>query len=178
MQLCAPFALFFLNSSDKLLPVAIQLYQDKHNPVSVFSVGNITTKHTILEKVLDIYLKYHYPCLKYHYPCKVFTPGIDEHKWTLAKMWFNVVDSCHHQLCYHLGKFTLVSVSFCYLKCRCLNFRKVKKGNGFCFLICTTGLTHLAMDGVAVTVNRCLAKNHPIFRLLAPHFLYLFAINK
>ena len=45
-------------------------------------------------------------------------------------------------------------------------------------LISLIGLTHFAMDGVAVTVNRCLAKNHPIFRLLAPHFLYLFAIDK
>ena len=43
-------------------------------------------------------------CLNCYYPYKVFTPGIDEKKWTLVKMWFNVVDSCFHQVCYHLGK--------------------------------------------------------------------------
>ena len=64
--------------------------------------------HNINNKVSAIYLNY-------YYPYKVFTPGIDEHKWTLAKMWFNVVDSCYQELCYHLGKFTKVSDFHCHL---------------------------------------------------------------
>ena len=40
------------------------------------------------------------------------------------------------------------------------------------------GLTHMAMDAAGVATHRCLAPNHPVFRLLAPHFFYLFAINQ
>ncbi|KAK3737983.1 hypothetical protein RRG08_010029 [Elysia crispata] len=39
------------------------------------------------------------------------------------------------------------------------------------------GLTHLLMEGVTVATHRNLSQSHPIFKLLAPHFLYLIAIN-
>eukprot|EP00057_Strongylocentrotus_purpuratus_P026181 XP_011680655.1 PREDICTED: arachidonate 5-lipoxygenase-like [Strongylocentrotus purpuratus] len=40
------------------------------------------------------------------------------------------------------------------------------------------GFTHLIGEIVVIATNRCLSPSHPIFRLLAPHFLYLLAINK
>ncbi|CAG0917897.1 unnamed protein product [Notodromas monacha] len=39
------------------------------------------------------------------------------------------------------------------------------------------GLTHLIMEGVCVCTHRNLSPSHPLFKLLAPHFLYLLAIN-
>ncbi|XP_064609700.1 polyunsaturated fatty acid 5-lipoxygenase-like isoform X2 [Liolophura sinensis] len=39
------------------------------------------------------------------------------------------------------------------------------------------GLTHLIMEGIAAITHRNLSPTHPIFKLLAPHFLYLIAIN-
>ena len=33
-------------------------------------------------------------------------------------------------------------------------------------------------ETVCVAVNRELSPSHPIYRLLAPHFLYLIAINR
>ncbi|XP_060063390.1 allene oxide synthase-lipoxygenase protein-like isoform X2 [Ylistrum balloti] len=39
------------------------------------------------------------------------------------------------------------------------------------------GSTHLMMEGVTVVTNRNLSKSHPVFKLLAPHSLYLLAIN-
>ena len=39
------------------------------------------------------------------------------------------------------------------------------------------GFTHLLMEGVAICTHRHLSPSHPLFRLLAPHFLYLIAIN-
>lgn len=39
------------------------------------------------------------------------------------------------------------------------------------------GATHLMMEGTAVVTNRNLSRSHPVFKLLAPHFLYLLAIN-
>jgi arachidonate 5-lipoxygenase len=39
------------------------------------------------------------------------------------------------------------------------------------------GYTHLVMEGIAVVTHRNLSQSHPIFKLLAPHFLYLIAIN-
>ena len=38
--------------------------------------------------------------------------------------------------------------------------------------------THLAMESIAVVMHRNLAPNHPIFRLLAPHFYCNMAIDK
>lgn len=43
--------------------------------------------------------------------------------------------------------------------------------------IAVAGFTHLLMEGVVVCTHRNLALNHPLFRLLAPHFLFLLAIN-
>eukprot|EP00057_Strongylocentrotus_purpuratus_P032934 XP_789433.2 PREDICTED: arachidonate 5-lipoxygenase [Strongylocentrotus purpuratus] len=39
------------------------------------------------------------------------------------------------------------------------------------------GYTHLIIESVAVATHRCLSQSHPIFRLLAPHFIFLIAIN-
>ncbi|XP_074651881.1 allene oxide synthase-lipoxygenase protein-like isoform X2 [Tubulanus polymorphus] len=39
------------------------------------------------------------------------------------------------------------------------------------------GLTHLLMEGISISTHRQISPSHPIFKLLAPHFLYLIAIN-
>lgn len=39
------------------------------------------------------------------------------------------------------------------------------------------GFTHLLMEGVVVCTHRNLSPSHPVFKLLAPHFLFLLAIN-
>ncbi|XP_067951980.1 polyunsaturated fatty acid 5-lipoxygenase-like [Watersipora subatra] len=39
------------------------------------------------------------------------------------------------------------------------------------------GFTHLLMETVCVCTNRQLSPSHPIFKLLAPHFIYLLAID-
>ncbi|XP_033743196.1 allene oxide synthase-lipoxygenase protein-like [Pecten maximus] len=103
--ICAPIALFFVNGKQKLMPIAIQLFQNpgKDNPV--------------------------------------FLPADPEYTWITAKLWFNHADSTYHQSFTHLGG------------------------------------THLMMEGVAVITHRNMSPSHPVFKLLAPHFLYLLAIN-
>ncbi|XP_078313312.1 allene oxide synthase-lipoxygenase protein-like [Crassostrea virginica] len=39
------------------------------------------------------------------------------------------------------------------------------------------GNTHLIMEGFCIAANRCLSPTHPMFKLLAPHFLFIIAIN-
>jgi arachidonate 5-lipoxygenase len=39
------------------------------------------------------------------------------------------------------------------------------------------GFTHLIMEGFAICTQRNLSSDHPVHKLLAPHFLYLIAIN-
>ncbi|XP_072163045.1 polyunsaturated fatty acid 5-lipoxygenase-like [Diadema setosum] len=39
------------------------------------------------------------------------------------------------------------------------------------------GFTHLVGESIVIATHRCLSPSHPVFRLLAPHFLYLLAIN-
>lgn len=102
---CVPIALFFMNGHYHLVPIAIQLYQEKRpdNPV--------------------------------------FLPDDPPYVWMTAKMWFNNADANVHQSLTHLG------------------------------------FTHLLMEGVTVVTHRNLSQSHPLFKLLAPHFLYLIAIN-
>ncbi|XP_059162537.1 allene oxide synthase-lipoxygenase protein-like [Physella acuta] len=104
-KLCAPIALFFLNTKNTLRPVAIQLNQRPgiDNPI--------------------------------------FTPGCPTWTWTLVKMWFNHADALYHQALTHLG------------------------------------FTHLLMEGFSLATHRQLSVSHPVFKILAPHFLYLHAIN-
>ncbi|XP_022255737.1 allene oxide synthase-lipoxygenase protein-like isoform X2 [Limulus polyphemus] len=104
-MLTAPIALFFLNDRKELMPIAIQLFQDKgpDNPV--------------------------------------FLPSDPEYTWLLAKIFYNNADATYHQSCTHLG------------------------------------FTHLLMEGVVVCTHRNLSPSHPLFKLMAPHFLYLLAIN-
>ncbi|GAB1601975.1 allene oxide synthase-lipoxygenase protein-like, partial [Argonauta hians] len=105
LDVCAPIALFMLNSNDDLMPIAIQLQQEKgpNNPV--------------------------------------FLPTDDQVVWTLAKMWYNLADSCYHQSLVHLG------------------------------------LTHLLMEGVVLAMHRNVSVSHPLYKILAPHTLFLLAIN-
>ncbi|XP_070565852.1 allene oxide synthase-lipoxygenase protein-like [Ptychodera flava] len=104
-KVCAPIALFFVNSKKEFVPVAIQLSQAKgeYNPV--------------------------------------FLPTDPKYTWLLAKMHFNNADANFHQSCAHLG------------------------------------FTHLIIGSITVSTNRNLSPSHPLFRLLAPHFLYLLSIN-
>ncbi|XP_074658773.1 allene oxide synthase-lipoxygenase protein-like [Tubulanus polymorphus] len=103
--LCAPLALFFVNESGKLMPLAIQLHQtpSETNPV--------------------------------------FLPTDDTNVWLLAKMWYNNADLSHHQALTHLG------------------------------------FSHLVMESIAVCSHRNISPSHPIFKLLAPHYLNIMAIN-
>ncbi|XP_071945302.1 polyunsaturated fatty acid 5-lipoxygenase-like [Antedon mediterranea] len=103
--ICSPIALFFSNQEKDLLPVAIQLFQDKSddNPV--------------------------------------FLPTDSEYTWMLAKMWYNNADASYHQSATHLG------------------------------------MTHLLMESVAAATHSCLSPSHPLFRLMAPHFMYIMSIN-
>jgi len=39
------------------------------------------------------------------------------------------------------------------------------------------GYTHLLIESVCVTTHRQLSPLHPVYRLLAPHFLFLPAVN-
>ena len=39
------------------------------------------------------------------------------------------------------------------------------------------GYTHFSMEGISAITHRNMSLSHPIFKLLAPHFLYLHAIN-
>ncbi|XP_014775802.1 polyunsaturated fatty acid 5-lipoxygenase [Octopus bimaculoides] len=104
-DICAPIALFMLNSEDDLVPIAIQLQQQKgaDNPV--------------------------------------FLPTDDWGVWTLAKMWYNLADSSYHQSVVHLG------------------------------------LTHLLMQVVVLALHRNVSVSHPVYKILAPHTLFLLAIN-
>ncbi|XP_033121661.1 allene oxide synthase-lipoxygenase protein-like [Anneissia japonica] len=40
------------------------------------------------------------------------------------------------------------------------------------------GMTHLIVESIAAATHCCLSPSHPLFRLLAPHFLYVIIINK
>ncbi|XP_061182686.1 polyunsaturated fatty acid 5-lipoxygenase-like [Saccostrea echinata] len=101
----APIGLFFVDVRGQLMPVAIQLFQQKgpDNPV--------------------------------------FLPSDPPYTWSMAKMWFNVGDSNLHQTIAHLG------------------------------------CTHLILESECVAANRCLSPSHPMFKLLAPHLLYIIAVN-
>ncbi|GAV06738.1 hypothetical protein RvY_16677-2 [Ramazzottius varieornatus] len=40
------------------------------------------------------------------------------------------------------------------------------------------GFTHIIMEGTVICTHRHLSEAHPMFKLMAPHFLFLLAINK
>ncbi|XP_046331731.1 polyunsaturated fatty acid 5-lipoxygenase-like [Haliotis rufescens] len=103
---CAPIVLLYRDNQDRLLPVAIQLFQEPgpNNPV--------------------------------------FLPSDDPKTWLLVKMWYNQAEATYHQSLTHLG------------------------------------YTHLLMEGVTLALHRHVSISHPIFKLLAPHLLYIFPINK
>eukprot|EP00112_Aurelia_sp_Birch-Aquarium-sp1_P026556 Seg949.7 transcript_id=Seg949.7/GoldUCD/mRNA.D3Y31 product="Arachidonate 5-lipoxygenase" protein_id=Seg949.7/GoldUCD/D3Y31 len=104
-EICAPIALFHAKKDGRLMPIAIQLFQEpsEMNPV--------------------------------------FLPNDPKYTWMLAKMYYNNADAAVHQACTHLG------------------------------------FTHMICETICVSVNRELSPSHPVYRLLAPHFLYLVAIN-
>ncbi|WAR22078.1 ALOX8-like protein [Mya arenaria] len=104
--LCCPIAHFVRRKDGMIVPVAIQLFQNKskNNPV--------------------------------------FLPSDDEKTWQLAKMWFNNADAQVHQSISHLG------------------------------------CTHLIIESFAIAAHRHLSTFHPIFKLLAPQFVYLVMINE
>ncbi|XP_076360034.1 allene oxide synthase-lipoxygenase protein-like isoform X1 [Tachypleus tridentatus] len=104
-RIVSPIALFFLNEKKELMPIAIQLFQDKANDNPVF------------------------------------LPSDPQYTWLLAKIFYNNADATYHQSCTHLG------------------------------------FTHLLMEGVVVCTHRNMSPSHPLFKLMAPHFLYLLAIN-
>ncbi|KAH3892121.1 hypothetical protein DPMN_016233 [Dreissena polymorpha] len=103
---CSPIALFYRRNDDKIVPIAVQLFQDNadDNPVSF--------------------------------------PSDSKYTWILAKMWFNNADACVPQSISHLG------------------------------------YTHIVMKGFAVSVHRHLSQSHPMFKLIAPHFMYMMTINE
>ncbi|XP_076117180.1 allene oxide synthase-lipoxygenase protein-like [Mytilus galloprovincialis] len=105
LVMTCPLALFYFNDDKKLMPIAIQLFQQKGptNPV--------------------------------------FLPSDPEYTWMSAKMWYSLADSTYHQALTHLN------------------------------------YTHLMMEGISVATKRHLALQHPILKLLDPHFLYLMAID-
>ncbi|XP_052089710.1 allene oxide synthase-lipoxygenase protein-like isoform X2 [Mytilus californianus] len=105
LVMTCPLILFYFNDSKHLMPIAIQLFQQKgpRNPV--------------------------------------FLPSDPKYTWMLAKMWYSLADSTYHQSLTHLN------------------------------------YTHLMMEGISVATKRNLALQHPILKLLDPHFLYLMAIN-
>ncbi|CAI9737996.1 allene oxide synthase-lipoxygenase protein-like isoform X2 [Octopus vulgaris] len=104
-DICSPIALFLLNNKGHLIPIAIQLQQQKgpDNPV--------------------------------------FTPTDPPCTWIRAKMWYNNADAAIHQSLTHLA------------------------------------FTHLLMEGIVISTQRNISLSHPVFKLLAPHTLYLLAIN-
>ncbi|KAH9509997.1 hypothetical protein Btru_044803 [Bulinus truncatus] len=104
-KMCVPIALFFVDMSGRLRPVAIQLFQKPgpNNPI--------------------------------------FTPRSPSLTWTLVKMWYNNADSAYHQALTHLG------------------------------------FTHLLMESFSLATQRNLSHSHPVHKILAPHLLYIMAIN-
>ncbi|XP_064634877.1 allene oxide synthase-lipoxygenase protein-like [Lineus longissimus] len=100
-----PIGLFYVNKAGDIMPIAIQLFQEKGE-------GN-----------------------------PVFLPSDDPNLWQLVKIWYNVGDSGLHQSLTHLA------------------------------------YTHLKAEGIAVCTHRNLSPSHPVFKILAPHFLYIMAIN-
>ena len=48
----------------------------------------------------------------------------------------------------------------------------------FHYLSLFAGFTHFVLEGPIGSMNRYLAQNHPIFRLLMPHYLFVIGINR
>ncbi|CAH1238363.1 ALOX5 [Branchiostoma lanceolatum] len=81
----------------------------------------------------------------------VFLPSDPPYTWLLAKMWFNNADASFHQSTTHIGK------TFSHIVIHCL--------------------THLMAEPFAVSAKRQLSRSHPLFKLMAPHFIFLIPIN-
>lgn len=132
LQLCAPMALFFVDSEKQLRPLAIQLFQEPgpDNPVSLSVNLNSVIYSTfswsshIFESVPNdwmircetrhlfaMFCDSHYGlhCLKiiifcFHLFSQIFLPTDHSLTWALVKMWYNSADAAYHQSLTHLGQ--------------------------------------------------------------------------
>ena len=134
---------------------------------------------------------------------QIFVPSDPKLKWTLVKMWFNNAEAQVHESTIHLGQtrnwdmlnkseFSVKSddgadeagggykdfgTAICRFKMQFVH----TKNSPFLFFNRThrnlSGLTHLLMETISVSAKRQLSPSHPVFRMMAPHFQYLYQIN-
>lgn len=146
------------------MPVAIQLYQGQHNPViftlCFFHTSEISFVFGVLSNVAQA---------QEHVSTQVFTPDIDEHKWTLVKMWANTMESVFHQVVFHLGAYSDVFLSEACLLC----LLRIHAGSGQGRGRATWYLTWEAPNWG--NKSECVGSHagQKIFNLIWNHILYL-----
>jgi arachidonate 5-lipoxygenase len=91
----------------------------------------------------------------------VFFPSDPPYTWLLAKMFFNMGEAQVHQST-HVGEFADGV-------CKIINKKIINQAY--------IGLTHMLIESICVAANRNLSPSHPIFRLMAPHFIFLLQLN-